>query len=307
MLLVIGSNMTEAHPVASTYVKDAVLAGAQLIVVDPRRTPLVDFAERHMQIKVGSDIAFLNGIMNVLIKENLYDKKFVEESCEGFDELKKKVMEYPPEKAAEISGVSADAIRDLARFTNIRVAVVFGGVGYGKQNEALRDGIDILVATPDSMKLLSPLAKILGPKGLMPNPKDGTVTQNTAEAVSQLKKGKENTFTPFELLQMISDKKSFADSMFTKRSPSDVFLEYAIDVKGKSQLRASRNFWLVKQMKTDKEICQDDKIDEVIYRVGYETFIALGRANQIHTAISVFEQSGLQALDKFVNNFVKKI
>ena len=114
-LLVIGSNMTEAHPVASTYVKDAVLAGAQLIVVDPRRTPLVDFAELHLQIKVGSDIAFLNGVMNVLITENLYDKKFIEESCEGFDELKKKVMEYPPERAAEISGVSADAIRDLAR------------------------------------------------------------------------------------------------------------------------------------------------------------------------------------------------
>jgi formate dehydrogenase major subunit len=114
-LLVIGSNMTEAHPVASTYVKDAVLAGAQLIVVDPRRTPLVDFAELHLQIKVGSDIAFLGGVMNVLINENLYDKKFVDESCEGFDELKKKVMEYPPERAAEISGVSADAIRDLAR------------------------------------------------------------------------------------------------------------------------------------------------------------------------------------------------
>jgi formate dehydrogenase major subunit len=115
MLLVIGSNMTEAHPVASTYVKDAVLAGGQLIVVDPRRTPLVDFAERHLQIKVGSDIAFLNGVMNVLIGENLYDRKFVEESCEGFDELKKKVMEYPPERAAEISGVSADDIRGLAR------------------------------------------------------------------------------------------------------------------------------------------------------------------------------------------------
>jgi formate dehydrogenase major subunit len=115
MFLVIGSNMTEAHPVASTYVKDAVLAGAQLIVVDPRRTPLVDFAERHLQIKVGSDIAFLNGVMNVLISENLYDKTFIEESCEGFDELKKKVMEYPPERAAEISGVSADDIRSLAR------------------------------------------------------------------------------------------------------------------------------------------------------------------------------------------------
>ena len=115
LILMIGTNMSEAHPVASTFVKDAVLGGAQLIVVDPRRTDMVDFAQMHVQIKVGSDVALINGIMNVLIEENLYDKKYVESCTVGFEDLKKKVMEYPPERAAEISGVSADTIRTLAR------------------------------------------------------------------------------------------------------------------------------------------------------------------------------------------------
>jgi formate dehydrogenase major subunit len=114
-IMVIGSNMTEAHPVAATFVKDAVLAGARLIVIDPRRTPLVDFADLHVQIKVGSDVAFLNGVMNVLIEENLYDKKYVESCTAGFDDLARKVKEYPPEKVAGISGVSAETIRDVAR------------------------------------------------------------------------------------------------------------------------------------------------------------------------------------------------
>jgi len=111
----VGTNMSEAHPVASTFVKDAMLGGAQLIVVDPRRTDMVDFAQLHVQIKVGSDVAFINGLMNVLINENLYDKKYVDSCTVGFEDLKKKVMEYPPERAAEISGVTADMIRDVAR------------------------------------------------------------------------------------------------------------------------------------------------------------------------------------------------
>ena len=67
MFLVIGSNMTEAHPVAATFLKNAVQNGAQLILVDPRRQKLADFAHVHAQIKVGSDIAFLNSLMYVLI------------------------------------------------------------------------------------------------------------------------------------------------------------------------------------------------------------------------------------------------
>ena len=115
MILAIGTNMTEAHPVAATFVKDAVLGGAQLIVVDPRRSGLAEFANLHVPIRVGSDVAFLNGVMHVLIQEDLYDRNYVESCTVGFEELKSRVMAYPPERAAEISGVSAETIREVAR------------------------------------------------------------------------------------------------------------------------------------------------------------------------------------------------
>ncbi len=115
MFFVIGSNMTEAHPVAATFLKNAVLKGAKLIVVDPRAHRLVDYADLHVPIRVGSDIAFLNGLMNVLIKENLYDRKFVEFNTEEFNSLKQKVSEYPPERAADIAGITPQLIVDTAR------------------------------------------------------------------------------------------------------------------------------------------------------------------------------------------------
>jgi len=115
MFLVIGSNMTEAHPVAATFVKNAVNRGAGLIVVDPRKHKLAGFADYHVPIQVGSDIAFVNALMHVLIKEDLYDREFVEKNTEGFDEIADKVKDYPPEKAADICGISAGLITDVAR------------------------------------------------------------------------------------------------------------------------------------------------------------------------------------------------
>ncbi len=114
MFFCIGTNMTEAHPVASYYVKQAKLKGAKLIVADPRYHELAKMSDIFAQIKVGSDVAFLNGIMNVLIQEDLYDKQYVAKCCTGFEELKKAVMKYPPKKAAEISGVPAEQIIEIA-------------------------------------------------------------------------------------------------------------------------------------------------------------------------------------------------
>jgi len=130
MLLVIGSNMTEAHPVAATFVKNAVMKGAEMIVIDPRRTELVDFAKRHLQIKVGSDIALLNGVMHVLITENLYDMDYVNSCCTGFKEFKKKVMEYPPERVEKICGIDAETIRQTARhLASIKPAMLIYTLG----------------------------------------------------------------------------------------------------------------------------------------------------------------------------------
>jgi formate dehydrogenase major subunit len=115
MFLVIGSNMTEAHPVAASFVKRAVRKGAELYVVDPRSTDLAKRATRHLPIKVGSDIAFLNGLMHVLVTEDLYDKDYVNSCCTDFEALRSKVMEYPPERASAICGIDAETIRETAR------------------------------------------------------------------------------------------------------------------------------------------------------------------------------------------------
>ena len=121
MLLVIGSNTTEAHPVAATFMKNAVQKGARLIVIDPRRHPLADFAELHVPIQVGSDIALLNGLMNIIISTDRQDKTFIQSCTMGFDKLKAKVAEYPPERAAGICGIPVAMLHDLAdRLTSVK-------------------------------------------------------------------------------------------------------------------------------------------------------------------------------------------
>lgn len=109
-----GTNMTEAHPVASYFVKRAMKKGAKMIVADPRNTWFAQRADIFAQLKVGTDVALLNGIMNVLLTEDLYDKKFVAEHCDNFDEVKATIQQYPPEKAAKITGVPEQTIRDIA-------------------------------------------------------------------------------------------------------------------------------------------------------------------------------------------------
>src|SRR5271169_5083308 len=115
LFVCIGTNMAEAHPVAATFLKNAVRKGAEVIVIDPRRHILCDHASIFAQIKVGTDGAFLNGLMYILLTEDLYDKKLVEAHTEGFDHLREIVLQYPVERAARICGVSPDLIREIAR------------------------------------------------------------------------------------------------------------------------------------------------------------------------------------------------
>ncbi|MBM3188408.1 MAG: 2Fe-2S iron-sulfur cluster binding domain-containing protein, partial [Chloroflexi bacterium] len=114
--LVIGSNTTENHPVLGARLRQAVRRrGAQLVVADPRRIPLIQFATIHLQHRPGTDIALLNGLMHVLVAEGLYDRAFVAERTEGFDALQDALPAYDPLRVQEITGVPADDIRRAAR------------------------------------------------------------------------------------------------------------------------------------------------------------------------------------------------
>jgi len=113
--LVTGSHTAANHPVAATFIKEAAKRGTKLIVVDVRRHELADFATHFAQIRPGTDVAFFNGVMHVLIRDGLIDEEFIAERTAGFEELRELLLsEYPPEVAAEISGIPAEKIEAIA-------------------------------------------------------------------------------------------------------------------------------------------------------------------------------------------------
>ena len=115
LLFLIGTNATEAHPVIGCKMRQAHRRGAKLIVIDPRRTELAEEADYWLQLKSGTDIALLNGLMHIIIKEDLQDKQFIEERTENFDALKETVASYTPERVSEITGVPVGMLYDVAR------------------------------------------------------------------------------------------------------------------------------------------------------------------------------------------------
>jgi formate dehydrogenase alpha subunit len=115
LLFVIGANPTEAHPMVGAKMLQAVQKGTKLVVVDPRRIELADKADCFLQIKSGTDIPLMNGLMHIIIKEGLHDKKFVESRTEGFEELKATVEHYTPQRVSEMTGVPVNLLYDAAR------------------------------------------------------------------------------------------------------------------------------------------------------------------------------------------------
>ncbi len=103
---VIGSNTTENHPVIGSMIKKAVITGGKkLVVADPRKIELAKYADVFLQINPGTNVAILNGLMHVILKENLHNKEYVDTRCEGFDELRKVLEKYTPDHVAGICGI----------------------------------------------------------------------------------------------------------------------------------------------------------------------------------------------------------
>ena len=114
VIFCIGTNMTEAHPVAATRLKKALARGARMIVADPRRIRLAEMADLYLPIRVGSDTALLLGMAHVIVREGLADSEFIAARTEGYDELVDHLQEKTPEWAESITGVPAAKIEEAA-------------------------------------------------------------------------------------------------------------------------------------------------------------------------------------------------
>ena len=115
MILLVGSNPEEAHPVVGMQIRKAVENGTKLVVVDPRDTLITRMADIHLKLRPGTNVAFSLGMLYVILEEGLEDKEFIAKRTEGFEELRKTVMDYPPEKVAQICHINADDLRAAAR------------------------------------------------------------------------------------------------------------------------------------------------------------------------------------------------
>ncbi|MFO0796585.1 MAG: formate dehydrogenase subunit alpha [Gemmataceae bacterium] len=130
-VFVIGENVTECHPVFGTRLRQAVLRrGVPLVVADPRKTDVTEFAAVHLRLRPGTDVALLNGLMHVVLKNGWHDRRFIEERCEGFEELRAGVERYTPEAAEAITGVPAADLRWAAELlAQSRPTAAVWGVG----------------------------------------------------------------------------------------------------------------------------------------------------------------------------------
>lgn len=188
VILATGTNTTENHPVLSSYVKRAVTLGeAKLIVIDPRRIELAQFADAYIQPKLGTDVAWINGLMHVIIKEDLHDKTFVADRTQGFEEVKQMVEKFTPDYVEAITGIAAKDIKEAARlYAKAGVASILYCMGITQHTTGT-----------DNVKSLANLAMLcgnLGVEGGGVNPLRG---QNNVQGACDLG-GLPNVFTAYQ-------------------------------------------------------------------------------------------------------------
>ena len=130
VIFVIGSNPTNNHPVAATWMKNAAKRGTKIVVADPRGTDLGKHAWRKLQFKPDTDVAMLNALIHTVIEEGLTDEAFIRDRASNFDALRDNVKGYSPEAMAPICGIPAATLREVAReFAKAKSAMVLWGMG----------------------------------------------------------------------------------------------------------------------------------------------------------------------------------
>jgi formate dehydrogenase alpha subunit len=194
LLLVCGLNMSDNYPVGADRIKRRVKAGElQLVFVDPRQIEMSEYADLYLQPKIGTEVAWLNALMNVIINEDLYDHEFVAERTEGFEGLRKVVAEYTPEKAERITGIPQEKIIECAHlYASAKRAAIMYGMGvtqhiHGTDNVSAICNLALLTGNLGKEGVgVNPIAKqnsgsSAGDMGCLPNVFPGAQAVNNPE------------------------------------------------------------------------------------------------------------------------------
>ncbi len=201
-ILVVGSNTTENHPVISTFIKRAVRYGGKtLIVMDPRRIDLVRHAKMWLRQKPGTDIAVINGLMHVILKENLQDQAYIDGRCENFDALKQVLEKYTPEYVESISGVpAADLVTAARLFAGAKPASIVYCMGITQHT----------VGT-DNVKTLANLSMLTGNVGVYGGGVNPLRGQNNVQGACDMG-GLPNVFTGYQVVTDANNRKKFEEA-----------------------------------------------------------------------------------------------
>jgi formate dehydrogenase alpha subunit len=228
-ILAAGTNTTESHPVIGIQVKKAVRGGAVLAVVDPRKTEVAELARHHLRIRPGTDIALYNGLAHVIIAEGLWNKEFVRERTEEFEALKAAVEKYTPEYAAEITGVPAETIREVAR-------------GYAKAKNATilyTMGVTQHICGTHNVLALANLALLCGQIGKESSGVNPLRGQNNVQGACDMG-GLPNVFTGYQPVTDEGARKKFAAAWGAPDLPARPGLTVGemLEAAGEGRIRA---------------------------------------------------------------------
>ena len=146
VFIVTGSNTGENHPIIALQMKEAVQKhGAKMIVIDPRRIDLVDFAELWLPLKVGTNVPVFSAMAHVIVKENLINWEFVKSRTEGFNEFLESLEKFTPEYAEEVSGVPAEVIREAARlYATAKNGAIYWGMGISQLSHGTASALALI-------------------------------------------------------------------------------------------------------------------------------------------------------------------
>ncbi len=130
VIIIIGANPTVNHPVGATFMKNAAKAGTKIILMDPNRTAIAKHASYHLAFRPDTDVAMLNGLMHVILDENLQNDAYIAQHTEDFEFMKEHLKDYSPEKVAPICGIDANTLREVARlYATSKGSMILWGMG----------------------------------------------------------------------------------------------------------------------------------------------------------------------------------